>query len=105
MFGKGHLWFIFGETTLSEIIKSLESIDDSSSEISKFTINHGDVEITSFNSNSLGIDIEVNDELHCMVRNGKKKLDLGNNIVMEVDYTSSKPKISIMYNGQNFPIL
>ena len=90
---------------LSEILKSLESIDDSSSEISKFTINHGDVEITSFNSNSLGIDIEVNDEFHCMVRNGKKKkLDLGNNVVMEVDYTSSKPKISIMYNGQNFPI-
>ena len=39
----------------------------------KFTINHGDVEITSFNSNSLGIDIEVNDELHCMVRNGKRR--------------------------------
>ena len=23
---------------------------------------------------------------------------------MEVDFTGSKPKISIMYNGQNFPI-
>ncbi len=91
--------------SLSEILKSLESIDDSLSNISKFTINHGDVEIISFNSNSLGIDIEINDGLHCMVRNGKKKkLDLGHNIAMEVDFTSSKPKISIIYNGHNFPI-
>ena len=91
--------------TIDQLLMKLNSIDTDLLRNNSFYVEESEGKFANIKNDILGLEVVLNNDKHCMVRKGKcKSFPLENNMSLELDFESSKPKFSVLYSGKNHPL-
>ena len=91
--------------TIDQLLMKLNSIDTDLLRNNSFYVEESEGKFGNIKNDILGLEVVLNNDKHCMVRKGKcKSFPLENNMSVELDFESSKPKFSVLYSGKNHPL-
>ena len=91
--------------TIDQLLMKLNSIDTELLRNNSFYLEEGEEKFANLKNDILGLEDVLNNDKHCMVRKGRcKSFLLDNNISIEIDFESPRPKFLVSFSGQNHPL-
>jgi len=91
--------------TIDQLLMKLNSIDTELLRNNSFYLEEGEEKFANLKNDILGLEVVLNNDKHCMVRKGRcKSFLLDNNISIEIDFESPRPKFLVSFSGQNHPL-